>query len=67
MSSSTYQPHLRDIEDAASDERHIALSYLDDAWTEAVRDGLDEDCLVQAALSGNGLLTLQAAGQRGGL
>jgi len=50
LSSSTYQPHLRDIEDAASDERHIALSYLDDAWTEAVRDGLDEDCLVQAAL-----------------
>jgi uncharacterized SAM-dependent methyltransferase len=36
--------------EAAADDRHVALSYLNDAWVEAVRDGLDEDCLVQAAL-----------------
>lgn len=33
-----------------ADDRHAALGYLNDAWVEAVRDGLDEDCLVQAAL-----------------
>lgn len=32
------------------DERHAALAYLDEAWNEAVYDGLDEDCLAQAAL-----------------
>ncbi len=50
MSSTGYAPRIPDIADAASDERHVALSYLGDAWTEAVRDGLDEDSLVQAAL-----------------
>ncbi|MEP9366041.1 hypothetical protein [Xanthobacter sp. VNH20] len=47
--SSTTLPH-QDIAELGSDERHVAFSYLDDAWTEALRDGLDEDCLVQAAL-----------------
>ncbi|HSI41877.1 MAG TPA: hypothetical protein VLA00_15140 [Xanthobacteraceae bacterium] len=32
------------------DERQAALGYLDEAWNEAVYDGLDEDCLAQAAL-----------------
>jgi len=41
---------LPDISDMAADERHAALTYLTDAWVEAVRDGLEEDCLVQAAL-----------------
>lgn len=41
---------LPDITDMAADERHAALTYLSDAWVEAVRDGLDEDCIVQAAL-----------------
>lgn len=36
--------------DQAAQDRHAALTYLNDAWVEAVRDGLDEDCLVQAAL-----------------
>lgn len=50
MSSiSPYRP-AGQIAEAACDERHAALSYLGDAWTEAMRDGLDEDCLVQAAL-----------------
>jgi hypothetical protein len=35
---------------AQEDERHAALAYLDEAWNEAVYDGLDEDCLAQAAL-----------------
>ncbi|WP_425532082.1 hypothetical protein [Ancylobacter crimeensis] len=34
----------------AEDERHAALAYLDEAWNEAIYDGLDEDCLAQAAL-----------------
>lgn len=37
-------------ERAQEDERHAALAYLDEAWNEAVYDGLDEDCLAQAAL-----------------
>ncbi|MGE4373525.1 MAG: hypothetical protein AB7E29_11645 [Xanthobacter sp.] len=41
---------LPDIADMADDERLVALTYLNDAWVEAVRDGLEEDCLVQAAL-----------------
>ncbi len=50
MSSiSSYRPS-KEIAEAASDERHAALSYLDDAWVEAMRDGLDEDCMVHAAL-----------------
>lgn len=41
---------LPDIADMAADDRHVALTYLSDAWVEAVRDGLEEECLVQAAL-----------------
>ncbi|WP_393996606.1 hypothetical protein [Xanthobacter cornucopiae] len=41
---------LPDIADMAADDRHAALTYLNDAWVEAVRDGLEEECLVQAAL-----------------
>lgn len=41
---------LLDIADMAADDRHAALSYLNDAWVEAVRDGLEEECVVQAAL-----------------
>lgn len=43
-------PPLVQIADKAADDRHLALTYLNDAWVEAVRDGLDEECLVQAAL-----------------
>ncbi len=39
-----------DADQQAEDERHVALAYLDEAWNEAVYDGLDEDCLAQAAL-----------------
>lgn len=41
---------LPEISDMAADDRHAALTYLNDAWVEAVREGLEEDCLVQAAL-----------------
>lgn len=41
---------LPEIADMAADDRHAALTYLNDAWVEAVREGLEEDCLVQAAL-----------------
>lgn len=48
-SISSFRP-TKEIDEAAADERHAALSYLDDAWVEAMRDGLDEDCMVHAAL-----------------
>ena len=35
---------------AASDERLAALSYVREAFAEAVRDGIDADCFAQAAL-----------------
>ncbi len=41
---------LVEIADQAADDRHLALTYLNDAWVEAVRDGIEEECLVQAAL-----------------
>lgn len=41
---------LPEISDMAADDRHAALTYLNDAWVEAVREGLEEDCLIQAAL-----------------
>ncbi len=39
-----------EVADQADQDRQVALTYLNDAWVEAVREGLDEDCLVQAAL-----------------
>ncbi|ALK09751.1 hypothetical protein [Blastochloris viridis] len=38
--------------DAAADaeQRRVALGYLGEAWDEAAVDGLDPDCLAQAAI-----------------
>ena len=33
-----------------SEQKQIALSYLYEAWSEAQLDGVDGDCLAQAAL-----------------
>lgn len=49
-STPNFALHKSMIAEPAIDERHVALTYLNDAWIEAMRDGLDEDCLVQAAL-----------------
>jgi hypothetical protein len=35
---------------AEQEQKQLALGYLQDAWTEAVRDGVDGDCLAQTAL-----------------
>jgi hypothetical protein len=35
---------------AESDQKRIALGYLQDAWAEALHDGIDGDCLAQTAL-----------------
>jgi hypothetical protein len=35
---------------AASDERLAALSYVREAFAEALRDGIEADCFAQAAL-----------------
>jgi hypothetical protein len=33
-----------------SDQKRLALSHLQDAWAEAVHDGIDGDCVAQTAL-----------------
>jgi hypothetical protein len=35
---------------ADHDQKRLALSYLQDAWTEARCDGIEGDCLAQTAL-----------------
>ncbi|KAA5600365.1 hypothetical protein [Blastochloris sulfoviridis] len=35
---------------ADAEQRRAALTYLGEAWDEATVDGLDPDCLVQAAI-----------------
>ena len=35
---------------AESDQKRLALGYLQDAWAEAVHDGIEGDCLAQTAL-----------------
>ena len=35
---------------AESDQKRLALGYLQDAWAEAVHDGIEDDCLAQTAL-----------------
>ncbi len=35
---------------AESDQKRLALGYLQDAWAEAVHDGIDGDCVAQTAL-----------------
>jgi len=35
---------------SASDEKRAALSYVNEAFAEALRDGIEADCFVQAAL-----------------
>lgn len=37
-------------ETSAADERRVALAYLSEAFAEARLDGVDGDCLAQAAL-----------------
>ena len=33
-----------------NEQKRLALSYLQDAWTEAFHEGVDGDCLAQTAL-----------------
>jgi hypothetical protein len=32
------------------EQKQVALSYLNEAWAEALHDGIDGDCLAQASL-----------------
>jgi hypothetical protein len=32
------------------DQKMVALSYLHEAWAEALHDGIDSDCIAQACL-----------------
>lgn len=34
----------------AEDERRMAMSYISDAWADAIADGIDADAVAQAAL-----------------
>jgi hypothetical protein len=46
MTTQAFQAAVRpDIE-----QKHAALGYLNEAWTEALLDGIDGDCLAQACL-----------------
>jgi hypothetical protein len=33
-----------------TEQKHAALSYLNEAWAEARLDGVDDDCMAQACL-----------------
>ena len=48
----TIAPRTNPAHDPTSDfeQKQIALSYLHEAWGEARLDGVDGDCLAQAAL-----------------
>ncbi|ABE38479.1 hypothetical protein [Rhodopseudomonas pseudopalustris] len=48
MSLTTY-PTDRDMQ-ADREQKQTALSYLSEAWAEALHDGVDGDCLAQASL-----------------
>ncbi|KPG01430.1 hypothetical protein NML43_10405 [Rhodopseudomonas palustris] len=48
MSVTTYPPE-RDLQ-ADREQKQTALSYLSEAWAEALHDGVDGDCLAQASL-----------------
>ncbi|ABD05836.1 conserved hypothetical protein [Rhodopseudomonas palustris HaA2] len=48
MSATTY-PTDSDMQ-ADRDQKQTALSYLSEAWAEALHDGVDGDCLAQASL-----------------
>jgi len=41
----TAHDHLPD-----QDQKQAALSYLSEAWAEALHDGIDGDCLAQASM-----------------
>jgi hypothetical protein len=48
---STATPNLAAREAVPEHEqKRIALGYLHDAWTEALHDGIEGDCLAQTAL-----------------
>jgi hypothetical protein len=32
------------------EQKRVALNYLNEAWAEAVHDGVDDDCMAQACL-----------------
>jgi hypothetical protein len=48
MSVTTY-PQDRELQ-ADREQKQTALSYLSEAWAEALHDGVDGDCLAQASL-----------------
>ncbi|MGP9812421.1 hypothetical protein ACTZWT_12985 [Rhodopseudomonas sp. NSM] len=48
MSLTTY-PIDRDMQ-TDRDQKQTALSYLSEAWAEALHEGVDGDCLAQASL-----------------
>jgi hypothetical protein len=50
--SMSIAPRLRPVREPVSDleQKQIALTYLHEAWGEARLEGVDGDCLAQAAL-----------------
>jgi len=48
MSHSPLAPSRASLPD--QEQKQAALSYLNEAWAEALHDGIDGDCLAQASL-----------------
>jgi hypothetical protein len=44
----SYSPARDPLPD--QDQKQAALSYLNEAWAEALHDGIDGDCLAQASI-----------------
>lgn len=44
----SYRPARDPLPD--QEQKQAALSYLNEAWAEALHDGIDADCLAQASL-----------------
>jgi hypothetical protein len=49
MSSATQNLATREAA-AEHEQKQLALNYLQNAWVEALHDGIDGDCLAQTAL-----------------
>jgi hypothetical protein len=50
MTLTASSAHDNDVRDAFEDERMAALSYLSEAWDDAMMDGIPPECMAHVAL-----------------
>ena len=48
--SNTDQTNAERMPIAEQDQKRVALTYLHEAWAEALLDGVEDDCMAQACL-----------------